>query len=71
MSQVGTPHLPHGVFHQFLHSCGSGYNRELLAGGDHELDRGHLPECPQTSQNNCQLEQVKGIEVKNIFKLHT
>lgn len=41
-------------------SCGCGYNKELLPAGDTV----HLPECCQDTRN-CQLEEVKGIEVSN------
>lgn len=44
------------------YSCGRGYNKELLPAGD-TVEHIHLPDCRQDTHHNCQLEEVKGIEV--------
>jgi prolyl-tRNA synthetase len=52
-------------------SCGRGFNKELLSSGVGGVEGDCLPGCPQTSPGECQLEEVKGIEVAHTFYLGT
>ena len=45
--------------------CGKGSNKELISTKD--VLSTHLPDCPSTS--DCQLEEVKGIEVGLLLSL--
>lgn len=48
------------------HRCGKGSNKELVSTKD-ILEHGHLPDCT----SDCQLDEVKGIEVAHAFYLGT
>lgn len=51
------------LFSLVSYSCGCGYNKELLPAGD-TVEHVRLPECREDTRN-CQLEEVKGIEVSH------